>query len=119
MIRADARAVAQFGFDGVKLDGCGRYLDIDAWATELNLTGRAIAIENCHWGKCEDATRKACPTRQPDGSVHCPMHFFRTSGDIDSSMFSWLRNLETALRFLAWDAPLAGRGCWPYPDMLA
>ena len=90
-------------------------MDIELYGELLNATGRQVTVENCHWGKCE---RRGCPEQQPDGSVYCPMHFFRTSGDIDESQYSWLRNLETAVRFLHSKAPLAGRGCWAYPDML-
>ena len=123
VIQSSVRALTAYGFDGVKLDGCGRYTDIQMWEHTINASGRQVLIENCHWGRCEFADEdhapgQACPTRQADGSVHCPMHSFRTSGDIDSGEYSWLHNLETTVRFLDRDMPLAGRGCWAYPDMI-
>jgi len=129
------KAVVDYGFDGVKVDACGQYLDMALYAQLLNASGRQVLLENCHWGMCSDVNddgisgdgvdmhdwtegNSGCPERQEDGSISCPFHFFRTSGDIDSSMFSWLRNLESAVRFLDRQAPLAGRGCWAYPDMI-
>jgi hypothetical protein len=38
--------------------------------------------------------------------------------DINVGEETWVRNLLTAVRFLDEHAPLAGRGCWAYPDML-
>ena len=118
IVRADVRALTDFGYDGVKLDHCSRFNDIALWSREINATGRSVLVENCHWGRCTEPWRQACPVRSEGGEVQCPMHFFRTSGDIDANEFSWLRNLETAVRFLEADRPLAGRGCWAYPDML-
>ena len=48
-------------FDSVKLDGCGRYLDMNLYATTLNTSGRSVLIENCHWGSCDKSERQACP----------------------------------------------------------
>ena len=38
--------------------------------------------------------------------------------DIDQQPETWIRNLQTTRPFLAAATPLAGRGCWAYPDML-
>mmetsp|Transcript_42271 Transcript_42271/g.116922 ORF Transcript_42271/g.116922 Transcript_42271/m.116922 type:complete len:993 (-) Transcript_42271:2191-5169(-) len=113
--------------------------DMALFARLLNESGRQVMLENCHWGMCWDTEdgrgisgwgwgvagehdwregNSGCPERLPDGNVTCPFHVFRTSGDIDSSEFNWLRNLESTVRFLDRDAPLAGRGCWAYPDMV-
>ena len=131
----DVRALVEYGFDGVKFDACGRYMDTALYARLLNESGRQVLIENCHWGMCEGVNgnglsgwganvvdwsdgNTGCPEIDDEtGSIVCPFHFFRTSGDIDASAFSWLRNLESTVRFLDRDAPLAGRGCWAYPDM--
>lgn len=126
VIQQDVHALTAYGYDGVKLDGCGRYRNIERWQSAINASGRSVLIENCHWGKCDSdlvpstngAPGQACPKRLKDGSVHCPFHTFRTSGDIDDSEYSWLHNLETTVRFLDHDAPIAGRGCWAYPDMM-
>ena len=124
--QGDANALIEWGFDSVKVDACGPYLNMSRWSELLQGSGRPILLENCHWGLCESAGlgervangNSGCPERRPDGSVDCPFHYFRTSGDIDGSRYGWLRNLESAVRFLSRDAPLAGRGCWAFPDML-
>ena len=41
-----AAAVAKYGFDGLKLDGCGQFRNLTWWAELLNKTGRHILIEN-------------------------------------------------------------------------
>ena len=46
----DINALTAFGFDAVKLDGCGKELDLTLFAALMNKTGKAIEIENCHWG---------------------------------------------------------------------
>lgn len=42
------RAVVGYGFDGVKLDGCGQFRNLTWWAELLNATGRPVLVENCH-----------------------------------------------------------------------
>lgn len=49
-MQGDVNAVTQYGFNGIKLDGCGEFLNLTWWADLLNATGRPILIENCHWG---------------------------------------------------------------------
>ena len=43
-----AAAVARYGFDAVKLDGCGQFRNLTWWASLLNATGTPFVIENCH-----------------------------------------------------------------------
>lgn len=50
-MEGDVNAVTEYGFNGIKLDGCGEFMDLDWWAKLLNATGRPILIENCHWGE--------------------------------------------------------------------
>lgn len=124
----DADAILQAGFDSVKFDGCGQLNNMTLWAQLLNASTRPVMIENCHWGYCDgedfqsprrfDRDDSSCPQRKSDGSIHCPFHFFRTSMDINTDSETWIRNLQTAVRFLDRDKPLAGKGCWAYPDML-
>jgi len=102
----DVNAIVGYGFDEVKLDGCGEFLNLTNWANLLNATGRPVLIENCHWGG-------DLPTLD-----WCPFNFFRTSGDISASWGSWFNNLQTAIKFLDYDNPLSRPGCWAYPDML-
>ena len=69
-------------------------------------------------GRFKRPEDSSCPRQQPDGSFWCPFNFFRTSKDIDASDQSWIRNLQTVVKFLDASSPLAGRGCWAYPDMI-
>lgn len=50
IVRRSADAVARLGFKSLKLDSCGQFNNMTLWAEELNATGVAIAIENCHQG---------------------------------------------------------------------
>lgn len=34
----------------IKLDGCGKQLDLQLYADLFNATGKSILMENCHWG---------------------------------------------------------------------
>lgn len=129
--RGDVDAILSAGFDSVKIDGCGQLNNMTRWASLLNASARPVMIENCHWGYCDgdfsplggkpkpamfDRGGSSCPERRLDGSIHCPFHFFRTSMDINKDAETWIRNLQTAERFLHAEKPLAGRGCWAYPD---
>ena len=87
LFQEDVAALAAFEFDGVKLDGCGRQLDLDKWASLLNKTGRPVMIENCHWGR-------TVPTE-----TWCPWNFFRTSGDVRASYGSVVGNLQTTVQW--------------------
>ena len=46
VIRGDVRALTDFGFDGVKLDHCSQYNDIEQWTREITATGRARRAQN-------------------------------------------------------------------------
>jgi alpha-galactosidase len=107
----DVQSTVDFGFDSIKLDGCGEFRDLDKYARLFNASGRRVSIENCHWGG-------TVPSFNADGSLHCPWNWFRTSGDIRNTWDSMLRNLATTTKFQDLEKPLAGRGCWTYPDML-
>lgn len=100
----DVDALVSLGFDSVKLDGCGKQLDLQKWSDLIDATGKSILIENCHWGL-------TLPT-----ATWCPWNYYRTSGDVRASYESVLSNLMTTV-------PLAKKGlstpgCWAYPDML-
>lgn len=102
--KGDAAALQLFGFDGVKLDNCGKQKDLDLWSRLFNESGKAIMIENCHWGE-------SVPTKD-----HCPYNFYRTSGDVRAKYLSVIQNLDTVQKFA--DQNLSTPGCWAYPDML-
>jgi len=104
MYVADVTSLIQFGFDAVKLDGCGTQMDLDLWSRLINGTGRPVMIENCHWGK-------TVPTKD-----WCPWNFFRTSGDVRPEYGSVVGNLQTTIQWA--EAGLSRPGCWGYPDML-
>lgn len=104
MYRGDVAALTVFGFDAVKLDGCGTQRDLDLWARLINGTGRRVMIENCHWGGTVP------------NATWCPWNFFRTSGDVRASYSSVVSNLQTTVQWA--DKKLSRPGCWAYPDML-
>jgi len=109
----DIRALDAFGFDNVKIDGCGAQRNQTLYAELMQETGKAYTIENCHWGTCTDSDDSSCPTLD-----WCPFNWYRTSGDINAGSDSWWNNLQTTIRFQDYDAPLSQPGCWAYPDML-
>lgn len=100
----DAAALFEFGFDSVKLDGCGKQRDLDLWATLFNQSGRAILTENCHWGGTVP------------NATWCPWNLYRTSGDVRASYSSIVGNLQTTVKWA--QTNLSKPGCWAYPDML-
>lgn len=105
--KGDVKALYQYGFDGVKLDGCGAQLDLEQYYEMMNSTGKAITVENCHWGSKSPFE----PT-----ATFCPWNFYRTSGDVRAQYASVLANLETTYKYS--DTILSRPGCWAYPDML-
>ncbi len=109
----DVRSLHAFGFDGVKIDGCGAQKNQTLYAQLMRESGRNYTIENCHWGDCTDGDDSSCPTQD-----WCPWNWYRTSQDINAGALSWLSNLQTTTRFQDYDAPLSVPGCWAYPDML-
>eukprot|EP00048_Salpingoeca_helianthica_P017746 m.238839 g.238839 ORF g.238839 m.238839 type:complete len:427 (-) comp22077_c0_seq1:33-1313(-) len=105
---SDVAATLSWGFDSIKLDGCGKEENVSLWRAVFNTTAsRPIMIENCHngpntpWG------------REP---AQCPFHMYRSSTDIAPCWGSILANLQTAVPLAA--AGLSYPGCWAYPDML-
>lgn len=100
----DVAALYEFGFDGVKLDGCGKQRSLDLWSSLIEKSGKAMMIENCHWGQTVP------------NSTWCPFNFYRTSGDIVATYGSVVFNLLTTVPFA--QQGLSYPGCWAYPDML-
>ena len=99
----DVAAHIAFGFDAVKLDGCGAEMSLDLWSGLIASHGKAIEIENCHWGGTI-----------PNASW-CPFNFYRTSGDVRANFDAIMGNLETVMPLAAKN--LSTPGCWAYPDM--
>lgn len=106
-----------FGFDELKLDGCGAQLNMTRYAELMKNSGKNYTVENCHWGHCgtwkgsPDAS--SCPSR-----TWCPFNMYRTSTDMDVHEFDWMANLGTMRKYLESEPPLSQPGCWAYPDML-
>mmetsp|Transcript_62276 Transcript_62276/g.131662 ORF Transcript_62276/g.131662 Transcript_62276/m.131662 type:complete len:436 (+) Transcript_62276:88-1395(+) len=105
MYEQDVRFLTEvFQFDAVKLDGCGKQLDLDKWSSLINASGRKVMIENCHWGNTVP------------NATWCPWNFFRTSGDVRAAYGSVVSNLQTTVQWA--QKGLSKPGCWGYPDML-
>ena len=45
----DVQATIDFGFDGIKLDGCGEFRNLSFFAEEFNKTGVPVMMENCEF----------------------------------------------------------------------
>jgi alpha-galactosidase len=128
--QGDIKALQQMGWDAVKFDGCGADVNMTRYASLMEATDRNYTIENCHWGRCGNASSpfsfishkllngnedaSSCPTAD-----WCPMSMYRTSVDINNSSASWFNNLQTTRAFQDLDQPLSRPHCWAYPDMLA
>ena len=112
------KAIAEAGFDGVKLDNCGQFRDLTWWAKLMNETGRAILIENCHWGSTiPGQTSGDGPCSGTTTPSDCPYNFFRTTTDIKPTWASMFFNLQTTIAYQG-NPPLSRPGTWAYPDML-
>ena len=82
--QGDVKLLDEFGFDAVKLDGCGAATNMTYYAALMQATGKSYLIENCHWGDCTSGDDSSCPTAD-----WCPFNWYRTSGDINASPMSW------------------------------
>jgi hypothetical protein len=83
----DVNALFAYGFDGIKLDNCGKQEDLSLWANLIASlgNGKPIEIENCHWG------------RTTPNATWCPWNFYRTSGDVSANFGSVMTNLASPL----------------------
>lgn len=129
-----------YGFDSIKLDGCGAQRDIALWEVLFNHSievwnaGLPAAVtwperrlpmmlENCHDGMPPPRPPSAhstdpgnVPHRDAAGELWCPMHMYRTSGDNRPVWGSILSNLNSTVRYAMQN--LSVPGCWAYADML-
>ena len=104
---ADAAAALAFGFDSIKLDGCGQEENVQLWYDLLSWGAkkagrRALLVENCHNGPNQ-------PTREPEW---CPFHQYRASTDIAPVYGSILANINTIPAIASGN--LSYPGCWAY-----
>jgi hypothetical protein len=116
----DVNAVISWGFDSLKLDGCGKQNNIQLWYDMFNWTlahtpgGKPMLLENCHNGPstgtpgANSPFGPSAPTRE-----WCPFHMYRSSNDIRPQWGSILSNLQTIPPLAA--ANLSRPGCWAYP----
>jgi len=77
-------------------------MDLDTYNDLFNASGKAIMIENCHWGLTKP------------NKTWCPFNYFRTSTDIRANYASILSNLQTTTGYAT--SGLSAPGCWAYPD---
>ena len=115
----DVNATLAFGFDSMKLDGCGKEEDVALWSEMFNHSIRILGanhsgmmIENCHNGGPAGNT----PHYDEKGELQCPFHTYRSSTDIRNVYGSILVNLMSVPPLAK--ANLSVPGCWAYPDML-
>ena len=50
-ITQSVKALVEYNFTGLKLDGCGPANNLSRWAEVINASGHAVSVENCHWGQ--------------------------------------------------------------------
>ena len=118
--QGDVQATVDFGFDGIKLDGCGEFKNLSYFAELMNASGRPILVEDCHWGgdgpgDWGDGGRLNQGPNKVPPDKWCPFNFFRTSGDIQNNWGSVIGNLQTVIKHQPWDnasAVRTGPGCW-------
>jgi alpha-galactosidase len=110
----DVDQVLDWGFDSIKLDGCGKEENIELWRNLFNWTMQqrgletGMLLENCHNGP-NTPRRGATPSED-----WCPFHMYRASTDIAPVYGSILANLQTIIPLAAQN--LSWPGCWAYTD---
>lgn len=115
------QAAAAFGFDGIKVDGCGNEPNITAWAVAANATGRPLMLgaplllllpvprDRVGPQRIRPSPRTAenCndnyPFRPPSFDA-CPYNYYRTSIDNAPPFLSAVSNLLDTAQFLATQA---------------
>jgi hypothetical protein len=117
----DVKAVLDWGFDGIKLDGCGKQENVELWYNLFNWTAtmaktKGVVIENCHNGPRQGSPASISPFGPHVPTADwCPFHYYRSSTDIRPVYGSILNNLETIPPLAA--ANLSRPGCYAYPDV--
>jgi hypothetical protein len=117
----DVNATLSYGYDSIKLDGCGKEEDVALWnemfdhAIRVGTVPRhagktGMLIENCHNGGPAGNT----PHYDAKGELQCPFHTYRSSTDIRPVFGSILVNLMSVPPLAK--ANLSVPGCWAYPD---
>ena len=99
----DVNATIDFGFETIKVDGCGIEKNVSHFAALFNATGKAVLIEDCGNGVPLKAYRDA-------GKLVCPMNMYRSSSDLHPVWHSVLNNLNSTRLYNG--AHLSIPGCW-------
>lgn len=50
IMEGSVRALADMGWDGLKLDSCSQFNNLSWWDELINATGHPVLLENCHQG---------------------------------------------------------------------
>ncbi|KAL3928690.1 MAG: hypothetical protein SGBAC_012541, partial [Bacillariaceae sp.] len=106
-IRQDSKALVDYGYSGLKIDGCGNEKNLTLWdkyLTQFATPKNPILVEHCD--KNDPLLGQGCPT----------FHFYRTSVDIRNNYASIMHNLGTVEPYRATNSSYPG--CWAYADML-
>ena len=100
--RGDVKALIDWGFDAVKIDGGGNQHNDSYFVQLLNETVRPILQLYSFSG--------------PITTTECPNNYHGVSGDIQNNWPAIARCLHAMPKWLTWDAPLSRPGCWAFPD---
>lgn len=104
-IRQDVKALVQYGFSSLKIDGCGNEKNLTLWDKHISsFSKKPILVEHCQ------ANDKALGNGCPD------YHFYRTSSDIRNNYASIMHNLASIEKYRGTNSSYPG--CWAYADML-
>eukprot|EP00039_Didymoeca_costata_P022590 m.4798 g.4798 ORF g.4798 m.4798 type:complete len:623 (+) comp3107_c0_seq1:61-1929(+) len=125
IVKRSSMAVARLGFSNLKLDSCGQFNNLTLWAIELNATGVAMTIENCHQGGMTPGANRV-PGQHCSGTTSisdCPYSSYRTSDDIQPTWAHVINNVNSLVPFLGDESvgdptPRSRPGGWAYGDAL-
>eukprot|EP00730_Choanoeca_flexa_P004625 TRINITY_DN11751_c0_g1_i4.p3 TRINITY_DN11751_c0_g1~~TRINITY_DN11751_c0_g1_i4.p3 ORF type:complete len:294 (+),score=21.75 TRINITY_DN11751_c0_g1_i4:3281-4162(+) len=110
--QGDVTAAVDFGYDGIKLDGCGEFLNLTLWADLLNKTGRMVMIENCHWGDTVIRLTLCLHTLDPVSLEGRYIQGAIMPGCYDARLLSF--DASSARRWLEWRTCICSRRCDRY-----
>eukprot|EP00980_Cylindrotheca_fusiformis_P014288 scaffold3791_cov137-Cylindrotheca_fusiformis.AAC.15 len=104
-IRQDVKALLQYGFSSLKIDGCGNEKNLTVWDKYITeFSKKPILVEHCQAN--DKNLGNGCPS----------YHFYRTSSDIRNNYASIMHNLASIEKYRATNSSYPG--CWAYADML-
>ena len=50
IMEGSVKALAEMGWEGLKLDSCSQFNNLSWWNELINATGKPVLLENCHQG---------------------------------------------------------------------